>query len=276
MVSGDTHGVAVRELGDPDLPTILLWPGLGATGAYFGGVAGMLPGRAVMADPPGFGSSPALDPSSFAALVDAARAVVEERACRAMVGHSLGAHVALGVGCDPPAGLDAIVLIDGGFMTGADFAARGIPVLSGRPELVAWVGSNRPRFADWDAAVKQLAQMSGAEPTPAFTNYVHEVMAEADGEVRSSTSPEQAADALLACTEEQPAEMARRLEVPTLLVACGQPVDGREMREKAWQAFVAESPLLELRVVDNWGHNAVWQAPEALSKLIADWLRDRI
>ena len=119
MVSEDSSGVRLRESGDPHQPAILLWPGLGSTGAYFGGIVGMLPGRAVMADPPGFGRSPRLDPCNFAALVNVARTVVKDRACRAMVGHSLGAHVALGVGCDPPAGLNAIVLIDGGFMTGS-------------------------------------------------------------------------------------------------------------------------------------------------------------
>ena len=133
MVREDSSGVTLRESGDPHQPAVLLWPGLGSTGAYFGGIVGMLPGRAVMADPPGFGRSPRLDPCNFSALVNMARTVVKDRACRAMVGHSLGAHVALGVGCDPPAGLNAIVLIDGGFMAGADFAAHGIPVLSGRP-----------------------------------------------------------------------------------------------------------------------------------------------
>ena len=276
MVSEDSSGVRLREWGDPHQPAILLWPGLGSTGAYFGGTVGMLPGRAVMADPPGFGRSPRLNPSNFAALVNVARTVVKDRACRAMVGHSLGAHVALGVGCDPPAGLNTIVLIDGGFMTGTDFAARGIPVLSGRPNLVAWVASSRPRFPDWGSAIDQLAQMSGAEATPAFAAYVHEVMAEADGEVRSTTSPEPAADTLLACTEEESGGTRRRLGVPTLLITCGEPADGRAIREKAWQAFAGASPLVELQVADDWGHNALWQAPEASSKLIADWLRDRI
>ena len=58
----------------------------------------MLPGRAATADPPGFGRSPRLNPNNFAALVNVARTVVKDRARRAMVGHSLGAHVALGVG----------------------------------------------------------------------------------------------------------------------------------------------------------------------------------
>ena len=68
-----TSGVMLREWGEPELPGVLLWPGLGSTGAYFAGIAGALPGRAVAADPPGFGSSAPLEPSTFERLVDVAR-----------------------------------------------------------------------------------------------------------------------------------------------------------------------------------------------------------
>jgi len=50
-------GLAVREWGDPDDPAVLLWPGPGATGAYFAEVSAGLPGQAVAVDPPGFGRS---------------------------------------------------------------------------------------------------------------------------------------------------------------------------------------------------------------------------
>jgi len=46
-------GLAVREWGDPAEPGILLWPGLGSMGTYFGSVVGALPGRGVAVDPPG-------------------------------------------------------------------------------------------------------------------------------------------------------------------------------------------------------------------------------
>jgi hypothetical protein len=34
--------------------------------------------------------------------------------------------------------------------------------------------------------------------------------------------------------------------------------------------------MVDLRVVDEWGHNPLLQAPEASSGLIADWLRAHI
>lgn len=265
-------GVVLRECGDPAHPGILLWPGLGATGAYFAEVAGALPGRAVAADPPGFGGSPALDPCTYERLVEVARATIGQRGCTAMVGHSLGAHVALGVGCDPP----AIVLIDGGFLTATDFNELGMPVLSGRTELAAWMQSNEPRYPDWATATRRLAEMFSADVTPALEAYVRDVMVEVDGEVRRAASPEQMAALLLAVVSQDVVALARRLEVPTLLIACGQPPSSRPVRERAWRAFVAAAPMVELHVADDWGHNPVLQAPEASSGLIADWLRAHI
>jgi pimeloyl-ACP methyl ester carboxylesterase len=89
-----SSGLALREWGQPGPPELLLWPGLGSTGAYFAGVAGALPGRAVAADPPGFGGLAPLEPCTFEHLIDVARATVAERGCSAMVGHSLGGWVA--------------------------------------------------------------------------------------------------------------------------------------------------------------------------------------
>jgi pimeloyl-ACP methyl ester carboxylesterase len=190
-----------------------------------------------------------------------------------MVGHSLGAYVALGVGCEPPDGLRAIVLIDGGFMTAPDFVAIGMPVLSGGTELVAWMQTNELRFPDWGTAVRELARMETAEITPSFEAYVHEVMVDRDGEVCAARSAEQLAEPLLAVLNTDVLALGAALKVPAYLIACGQPLGSRPVREKAWQNFVAVSALVELHVEDLWSHNPVWQDPEAVVGLIGTWLQ---
>ena len=60
--------------------------------------------------------------------------------------------------------------------------------------------------------------------------------------------------------------------VPTLLIAGGQPLEGRATRERAWRRFADSSTLIELHVADAWGHNAILQDSQASSRLIADWL----
>lgn len=264
--------LAVRESGDHADPGVLLWPGLGATRAYFEPLAGKLPGRAVVVDPPGLGESAPLDPCSYERLVEIARAVVEEYECRAIVGHSLGGFVAAGVAAAPPTGLQTAVLIDGGFMEAEDMAALGMPLMAGRPKLVEWLAATSLRFTDWDTATRELATMFSSPDSPAFSAYVREVFTEIDGEICERMTPDQAADLLLATYDHELRVVAAALVVPTLLIACGQPAEQRPRRERAWHAFAAESPLIELHVVEEWSHNPIFQDPEPFTELLAGWL----
>jgi pimeloyl-ACP methyl ester carboxylesterase len=266
-------GLAFREWGDPARPGALLWPGLGAPGTYFAGVANGLGVRAVAVDPPGTYGSPALSRCTHQALVELAKNAMAERHCSAMLGHSLGAYVALGVGADPPAVLKTIVLVDGGFMDAAGLVGLGLPVLSGRTELAEFLRSNSLRFPDWQTATQEVARLLCAEVSPALESYLREVMVEADGEVIEASSPERESDLLLAATSADVVALAGSLAVPALLVACGQPSGHRPLREKAWDAFVAASPMVELCIGDDCAHNPVLQAPGAISAVISDWLR---
>lgn len=269
MLVGD---VAAYEWGQADADGILLWPGLGSAGSYFAAVAQALPGRAVAVDPPGCGRSAPLEVVTLDALVDTALAVIGERACRAVVGHSLGAFVAAAVGTRPPPSLAAVVLIDGGFLDATAMGRLGMPLAAGRTPLIAWLRANSPNFPDWDTAIAALAQMSDTEPTAAFETYVRDVFVEADGEICQTTSVESMADLLLAAFRDDPLERARRLQLPTLLIACGGPPDSRAIREPAWTAFAAASPLVELHVAEQWTHNPVLQDPDAVGRLVGDWL----
>ena len=269
-------GVGVREWGDSDEPGILLWPGLGASGAYFAGVAEALPGRAVAVDPPGFGRSPPLAPCTYARLVEVAAAVVEECDCRAMIGHSLGAYLGVGVATQPPPELRAAVLIDGGFLDVHGMAALGMPITAGSATLAAWMQANAPRFADWDTAIGELAKMFGAAPTPVFAAYARELLAEVDGEIRDPSPPERLAELVLAVVREDAPAQAERIAVPTLLIASAHPAASRTVRENAWQPFADASPLIELHVAENWGHNPILQDPNAAAALITNWLEPHL
>ena len=266
------HGLAVQEWGDPTEPGILLWPGLGATSGYFRSVAQALPGRAVAVDPPGFGRSAPPPLYTYQRLIEAAARVVEACDCRAMVGHSLGAALAVGVAGKPPAGLRAAVLIDGGFLDAEAMAELGMPTTAGRAELIGWLEMNAPRFPDWETAIRELAPMFGAAPTRALGVYVRELLSDVNGEIRDLTPPDRMADLLLAVLHQDVTALAARVKVPALLIACGQPAEHRSIREKAWRAFASASPLVELHVADDWGHNPILQDPEASSSLIAGWL----
>ena len=51
-------------------------------------------------------------------------------------------------------------------MAPSDLVAIGLPVLSGRAEMVAFMQANELRFPDWDSAVGELAKELLAELTP--------------------------------------------------------------------------------------------------------------
>ncbi len=270
-------GVAVSQWGERRAPGVLLWPGLGATGDYFTQAAPLIPGRAVAVDPPGFGRSPPLEPLSYERLVELAASLVADCDCRAIVGHSLGADVALGVAAQPPDGLRAAVLIDGGYLDAAARAQLGVPTGASRPELIAWVSANAPSFPDWDTAVRELAAMFGCEPNPALEAYARRVLVEVDGEVRrDERHPERLADLLLAIVNQDLRARARSVAVPTLLIACAQPPATRPIREPAWREFAQASPLIEVHVAENWGHNPLLHDLDGSTALIAGWLRDHV
>jgi pimeloyl-ACP methyl ester carboxylesterase len=235
-------------------------------------VADALPGRAVAVDPPGCRGSLRSDIVTFDALVDATLGVVEECACSAVVGHSLGAFVAAAVATRPPPSLTAAVLIDGGFLDAAAMGTLGMPLAAGRASLIAWLRENSPGFPDWDTAIAALAEMSDTEPTAAFETYVRDVFAEVDGEIRQTTPVDSMADLLLAVFRDDPLERARQLQVPTLLIACGRPPDSRAIKEPAWTAFANASALVELHVAEQWTHNPVLQDPDTIGQLIGHWL----
>lgn len=267
-----SEGIAVREWGDPSQAGVLLWPGLGSTAAYFSAIAPLLPGHVVAADPPGFGRSAPPAAYSYAGLVDAARAVIVEHGCHALVGHSLGADLALGVANDPPFGLRAVVLIDGGYMDATTRGTLGLPTDADRAELTAWMAGNSPRFRDWGTTIREIAGMWDAAETPEVEVAVRDAFVELDGEVRQAAPPDRLADLLLAFLHQDIDDRARGTKVPTLLIACGQPPERAALKRPAWEAFAQASPLIELRVAEDWGHNPPLQDAAGTALVVGEWL----
>ena len=118
--------------------------------------------------------------------------------------------------------------------------------------------------------------MFGGDPTPAIDALVREEFTEVDGEIREIAPPDRTADLLLAIVHQDVAARARSVAIPTLLIACGHPPERRAAKQRAWQAFADASPLIELHVENEWGHNPLLQDPEASASLITDWLHTHL
>ena len=266
------EGIAIDERGDLTSAGVLLWPGLGATGAYYRLVADLLAGRTVAADPPGTGDSPALEEWTFERMLTAAFGVISACRCQAMVGHSIGADLAVGVASAPPPELRAVVLIDGGFLDSATRGALGMPASATREEVDQFVQKNSARFSDWETAFREVAAIVGTTVTPALEALVRDECKEVDGEIRDAVAPEVLSSHLLATWCEDVPARAERIAVPTLLVTCGQPAERAAIKRPAWERFADASPLVELHIADDWGHNPFVQDPERSTELIRSWL----
>jgi pimeloyl-ACP methyl ester carboxylesterase len=141
--------------------------------------------------------------------------------------------------------------------------------------MVASMRQAEPRFPDWETARGEIARFIGTEElTPATEAAFRETLTEVDGELREAAPPERSADLLLSAASAASDVRARAaaVEVPTLLIAAGQPPELREIKQRAWESFAAASPLIELHVAEDWGHNALLATAQECAAVIGAWL----
>jgi pimeloyl-ACP methyl ester carboxylesterase len=151
-----------------------------------------------------------------------------------------------------------------------------MPIEKGRETLGAWFEANDPHFSDWESATTTLSAMLGVDPSPVTAAYLHEIFLEVDGEIRGAAGASERADLLLAILNDDDVFRATAVQVPTFLIVCGHPIEQRDVRQAAWQRLTESAPMVQLHVADDWNHNPVLQAPDAIAALIAGWLREQI
>jgi pimeloyl-ACP methyl ester carboxylesterase len=167
------------------------------------------------------------------------------------------------------------VLVDGGYLEQADRVALGAPDAGDRDAVVASMREGEARFPDWETARGEFAKFVGTEElTPAAEAAFRELLTETDGELREVAPPERSADLLMSVANAEIDARARAaaVSVPTLLIAAGQPPESREIKQRAWERFAAASPLIELHVAEDWGHNALLASTDECAAVISAWL----
>jgi pimeloyl-ACP methyl ester carboxylesterase len=150
-------GVRVREWDDPGARGTLLWPGLGLTGLAFTPLVHALP-RAVAVDPPGHGGSPdrAWEEYELSRLGDLAHELLDETRSDAFLGHSWGGTLGVVLGATYPEALRALVLLDGGFVSGEARSELGLPSSDDRDVLIAYAREHTSEHDSWEAAFDEL------------------------------------------------------------------------------------------------------------------------
>jgi len=253
-VDVDARPVAWREAGDG--PVVVYLHGLGGSRTSWDHQLGTAPGRGVAWDQPGYGASAPLEPLTFAGLADAVTGLLDtlgvERA--PLVGLSLGGMVALHTALAHPERVSGLVLLDtsprfGGDGTDPDEwrAARLAPLDAGRspgeiaPEVlrsVAGPGFGGPAL---DEAVAAMARIPGGGLRAAITCLPTHDVAGRLGEITAPT-----------------------------LVVVGE--HDAETPPAYSEALAAGIPDARLEVVAGAGHLTNVEQPEAVTRLLAEFL----
>ncbi|HSC93012.1 MAG TPA: alpha/beta hydrolase [Gaiellaceae bacterium] len=275
MIRARAGGVelAVREWGSADADPLVFLHGLGDhTGEQVHEAAPIFVERGfrVLApDLPGFGDSVERLPDEAYELPRVA-AIVDELLERlgvaraAVVGASWGAMIGRLLAARPSRRVRALALLDGGYRVYERPAAS----------LEALKESMRERVDDFEAPSWE-ALFAGAEEFFGFRSPGVEhalrtaVREEADGRVVSRIGPDLYAAASWGLSERPyPA-----VDVPVLLVHATEGPPGAEGREAALAGFRAELPQAEVVPFPGGHHWLLEESPQAVARVVADWLR---
>ncbi|MFZ1017242.1 MAG: alpha/beta hydrolase [Candidatus Cybelea sp.] len=164
-----------------------------------------------------------------------------------VVGHSMGAMVAMRLAIDSPELVHALVLVAPVPASGAAFSEKGATYL-------------RATVGDREAARKWLARTFHNEPEAEDLERLCEAAAQ--------THPDAALESFESWTNADFAEETRRITAPAVVIAPEH--DDPETYERKVAALLPNARFVLLR---DSGHYAVMEQPEAIAKEIASIIR---
>jgi pimeloyl-ACP methyl ester carboxylesterase len=274
---GDTR-LAVREWGEAGGRPLLFWHALGDhTSLQPIEAAPILVRdhgfRVLAPDAPGFGGSPRLPDKRYQlpALVDLARDLLDALDLDRVVwaGSSWGGTVGVHVAAAHPERVEALVLLDGGYLGSAHNLGASLRMIRrhwrSQPEL--W------SYDSWEAldedSRRYLRRWSAELAENCRSAYREE-----NGRIVSIMGPDVYAAAIWGVLCAPPAEALARLGasgVPTLLLAATLPPEEEERRRPAREQFAELVPQGEIRLMETM-HFVLEDAPEEAAHAIGEWL----
>jgi pimeloyl-ACP methyl ester carboxylesterase len=273
---GETQ-LALREWGDESGRPLLFWHALGDhTSLQLIETAPLLVRdrlRVIGVDAPGFGGSPRLPDKRYQlpALVGLARDLLDALGLDRVVwlGSSWGGTVGVHVAAAHPDRIEALVLLDGGYLGPADDLGASLKMLRRhwRSQPALW------SYESWEA-VDDDARAVFKRWTPEIAASCRSAYREQDGKVVSIMGPDVYAAAIWGVLCAPPADGLARLGasgVPTLLLAATLPPEEEERRRPAREQFAEIVPHGEIRLMETM-HFVLEDAPEDAARAIGAWL----
>jgi pimeloyl-ACP methyl ester carboxylesterase len=190
-----------------------------------------------------------------------------------LVGHSLGAAIALGFGALYPDQVDRIILIDGGGKLSEEQKEK---VFAGIKPSLDRLGKVFPSFEVYLSLMK-MAPFLQPWPQALEASLLHE-LEEVDGGVRSSVQPEHIEEEILNLMKVDASQAYPKINCPVLILRAKEGMlveDDILLPEKAIEIMIREIP--DARVVDVEGTNhysIIFQPNEVRDRAILDFLEE--
>ena len=279
LVDAGDAKLQLREWGDESGRPLLFWHALGDhTSLQAIEVAPILVHdhgfRVLGVDAPGFGGSPRLPDKRYElpGLAELARDLLDGLGLDRVgwLGSSWGATVGVHFAGAYPDRLEALVLLDGGYLGPAEDFGASLKMIRrhwrSQPEL--W------SYDSWER-IDEDARAYFMRWTPDLAASCRSAYREQDGKVVSIMGPDVYAAAIWGVLCAPPAEALRRLGasgVPTLLLAATLPPEEEERRRPAREQFADLVPQGEIRLMETM-HFVLEDAPAEAARAIGEWLR---
>ena len=183
------------------------------------------------------------------------------------------------LGAQHPNWLRALVLVDGGFVSGTDRARFGLPDTPDREVLLDYVSHAKSDHASWEDAFAELREaFGGAWPAHAGAACARPVLGAGRPCSRARLDRELAPQCSAhweSTTRSHARDESGLARVPTLVIAAGR-TRYHEPKREAWQRFAAAACLRSSSTCDQQvGHHLLLESPDIYVPLITRWPRGR-
>lgn len=269
LPTGRLHGHRYGRLGDPaDTSLVVCLPGLSANAISFAPLAETLAqaGREVLAlDLRGRGHSPAGAAGSHGWSAHARDALAAGEALGYhsvdLIGHSMGAYVAMAAAGEHPARVRRIVLID----------AVGRPDPGCLPPILASVARLGTVSPSREAYLRQVRELGTVRPwSPMWESYFDYELIDVEGGVMSRTDRAAVLEDAEYGASQDPGEMWRRLNCEVLVLRAEQELalgSGHVLSDADAAAFPAVVATATLRRIDA-NHYGIVEHPRTLASVV--------
>ncbi|MFJ7733224.1 alpha/beta fold hydrolase [Lysinibacillus sp. NPDC097231] len=263
----------IYQWGNEKNTTLIFLHGLGSTGLAFGELAKLLAEYHVISfDLPGHGYAEALQeekdylPTNL--IVEIEKIISQQQGNKSfyLIGHSLGAELALHVVARFPEQILGLILLDGGYLSAEKL---GMTLESELQNVENFC--NDTKFPSWEIFIEsekeELSRWS-EELEAASRAQVKE----RDGEIQLTLSVFTAQSMIKGIYTEPAADILSRVNCPSLLIYATQPAELDTVRKEGIQDLQAKLNNLEVESIAEAGHDIFRDAPNCIAKKIKQWI----